>query len=112
MPSKISIWGEEPKRVQAFSPVVPAKIAIVTDAPSMEDLKWGKPLSDQKGHFRNSMLQDAGIKKHECYITSVLKHRPLKGDVLKLCNKKKETTNEAKELFGWKTYPFAPLASG
>ncbi len=112
MPSEISIWGEEPKRVQPFHPVVPAKIAIVIDAPSMEDLKWGKPLSDQKGKFLNSMLRDAGINKHECYITSVLKHRPLKGDVLKLCDKKKETTNEAKEIFGWKTYPFAPLASG
>jgi len=56
-----------------------AKIVIVTEAATADDLWRGFPLAGSAGDAFGAFLHEAGIIRSECYITSVLKYRP-KGD--------------------------------
>jgi uracil-DNA glycosylase len=55
---------------------VPAKIAIVTEYATADDLWKGYPLAGSQGDFFSKLLHEAGILRSECYITPVLKTRP------------------------------------
>lgn len=61
-------------RIRGYGPPS-AKIAIVTDAATADDLWKGHPLAGQMGDFFSKLLQEAGILRSECYITSVIKTR-------------------------------------
>lgn len=49
-----------------------AKIMIVGDFPSSNDLKSGLPFSGSSGKLLKNMLQHAGISYPECYVTNVV----------------------------------------
>lgn len=52
-----------------------AKIVIVTEAATADDIWKGMPLAGSAGDFFAKLLHEAGILVSECYITSVIKTR-------------------------------------
>lgn len=54
---------------------VSARIAIVTEAATADDIWKGVPLAGSAGDFFAKLLHEAGILVSECYITSVIKTR-------------------------------------
>ena len=53
-----------------------AKIAIVVDFPTADDIWKGSPLSGRMGEWFQRLLLDTGIIPSACYITSAMKTRP------------------------------------
>ena len=51
-----------------------ARIAIVGEAPSYEELAALKPFVGPSGRFLDSLLNAAGINRGECWITNVCKY--------------------------------------
>jgi uracil-DNA glycosylase len=58
-----------------------AKIAVVIDAPSAQDIWASRPLSNTSGDAFSQLLQQAGLLRTECYITSLMRYRPLKDEI-------------------------------
>lgn len=52
-----------------------ARIAIVTEAATADDLWKGAPLAGATGDFFAKLLHEAGITKSECFIVPVVTHR-------------------------------------
>lgn len=65
MSEKIYVPGKGP-----YAP----KIVIISDAPTWEDEKALMPLTGAIGKFTNIMLLEAGIKRDECWVTTVSKY--------------------------------------
>lgn len=55
-------------------------IAIVGEAPGVEEEKQGRPFVGASGHLLNQMLAQAGIPRGDCYITNVSQVRPPNND--------------------------------
>ncbi len=53
-----------------------AKIAIVGESPGDEEVKQGVPFVGAAGKLLDGMLEEAGIKRSECYITNLLDEQP------------------------------------
>jgi uracil-DNA glycosylase family 4 len=53
-----------------------AAIAIVGEAPGVDEERLGEPFVGQSGKLLTKMLQAAGIERRDCYITNVAKERP------------------------------------
>ena len=51
-----------------------ARIAIIGEAPSYEELAALKPFVGPSGRFLDSLLNTAGIQRNECWITNVCKY--------------------------------------
>lgn len=62
-------------RIGGYGPTS-AKIMIVTEAATADDIWKGYPLAGTTGDFFAKLLHEAGILRSECYITTVLKTRP------------------------------------
>ncbi len=62
--SKILVPPEGPKE---------AKICILGEAPGKVELKQGRPFCGPSGRTLDLLLRNAGIKRHECYVTNVIK---------------------------------------
>lgn len=60
---------------------IPARVMIVGEFYSDEDLRLGEPFTGEPGREMNRMLQEAGIMRSECYTTNVVNARPFKGDL-------------------------------
>ncbi len=60
----IKVPGEGPKD---------AKIVIVGEAGGKAELQQGRPFVGPSGRTLNALLARAGIKRHECYVTNVVK---------------------------------------
>ena len=58
-----------------------ARIMIVGEYPSAEDIQRGKPFAGASGEELSRMLHDAGILRTECYLTYVAPRAPAKGDI-------------------------------
>ena len=58
-----------------YGPVT-AKIVIVGEAPGETEDQMGVPFCGNSGEELRKMLLEAGIKKSDCYLTYVFKHRP------------------------------------
>ena len=54
-----------------------AKIAIVGEFPSKQDMEEGKPFSGGSAYILDKMLGRAGIYRHECFVTNVVHDRPV-----------------------------------
>lgn len=52
------------------------KIMLVGEAPGETEEKEGKPFVGTAGKCLDSMLEEAGIRREECYITNVMQVRP------------------------------------
>jgi len=62
----------EHKYVPGIGPVGP-KLLILGEAPSKEETAAGKPFVGPSGRELDRLLKDAGIPRHECWITNVCK---------------------------------------
>jgi len=97
-------------RVTPYTPLEPAKIAIVGEAPGEEEDKQGIPFVGSSGRELSRMLQDAGIVREDCYITNVFLDRPPANDIHKWCVDSRTATQEWRELGNTGKYPYKPLA--
>lgn len=69
------------------------KIALVGEAYGAEEEKQRLPFVGASGWLLNQMLEEAGIARHECFITNCFNVRPERNDILNLCGPKKEVTH-------------------
>lgn len=53
-----------------------SKLMIVAEAPGEVEDSYGRPLIGPTGDILNELLQEAGIRRDECYVTNVVKYRP------------------------------------
>jgi DNA polymerase len=53
-----------------------AKIMFIGEAPGREEDLSGRPFVGRSGKFLTKLIESAGLKREECFITSVIKHRP------------------------------------
>lgn len=53
-----------------------AKIMFVGEAPGRNEAKYGRPFCGAAGKILDELLQSAGIKREEVYITNIVKDRP------------------------------------
>lgn len=66
-----------------------AKIVVIGDYPGETDEKHGVPFCGGSGEELRIMMELVGIKKSDCYLTNVFKHRPPGGKLdAWLCSKK------------------------
>lgn len=63
----------EHKYIPGMGPVG-AKFIILGEAPSREETLQGKPFVGASGRELDRLLKDAGIPRHECWITNVCKY--------------------------------------
>lgn len=68
-----------PNYVRPVGPI-PARIAIVGEAPGYDEDRIGQPFVGSSGKFLTQLLSDAGIERNQCYITNVIKYRPPNND--------------------------------
>jgi DNA polymerase len=62
------------KYVGGYGPVG-AKFVILGEAPSHEDTASGRPFSGSHGRELDRLLKDAGVPKHEAWLTTVCKYQ-------------------------------------
>lgn len=53
-----------------------AKVMFIGEAPGAEEDKQGRPFVGPAGRFLNSLLELAGLKREEVFITNIVKCRP------------------------------------
>ena len=53
-----------------------AKIMFVGEAPGLQEAKTGRPFCGAAGKILDELLESAGIKREDVYITNILKDRP------------------------------------
>jgi uracil-DNA glycosylase family 4 len=58
-----------------------AKIVLVGEVPTDDDVRFGQPFSGSAGSFLTSMLHEAGILRSDITITHVCPTRPPNGDI-------------------------------
>lgn len=71
-------------------PAIPARIAIVGEAPGEQEILLGRPFIGAAGLELNQQLKAAGILRSECFLTNVFDIRPENNDVERLCYDKGE----------------------
>lgn len=72
-----------PNRVEGIGALQP-KLMIVGEAPGQKEDETGIPFVGPTGEMLDDFLFKAGISRHECYITNVVKYRPPMNDFDKL----------------------------
>jgi len=70
--SKTLVPGKGPK---------PAAIALVGEAPGVNEVLYKTPFVGSAGDELNRILSDSGIQRKDCYATNVFKLRPLDNDI-------------------------------
>ncbi len=58
---------------------IPAKLMIIGEAPGQHEDEQDMPFVGRSGDLLNKMLEQAGIKRDEIYITNTVKCRPTDG---------------------------------
>lgn len=53
-----------------------ADIMFIGEAPGMNEAKTGRPFCGRAGDVLNGLLEEAGIKREDVYITNIVKDRP------------------------------------
>lgn len=64
-----------------FPPTLPCKIAILAEAPGVEEDRHGRPLIGSSGKLLDALLRKAGIDRATCYVGNVFSTRPPQNDV-------------------------------
>ncbi len=57
------------------------KICFIGEALGYDEVKSGIPFSGSSGQMLDKLMQSAGINREECYVTNVIKERPINNDV-------------------------------
>lgn len=52
------------------------KVILIGEAPGVQENRQRKPFVGASGTLLSNLLRDAGILRHECWITNVIKYRP------------------------------------
>lgn len=55
---------------------VNAEIMFVGEAPGFHEDQQGRPFVGAAGHLLNELLEKAGLKREQVFITNIVKHRP------------------------------------
>lgn len=77
----------------------PAKIMIVGEAPSREDINRGQAFSGSAGFELSQLLAEVGIPLNTCFCTHVVKDYPPKGDPLALFPRAKREVNDSHVIY-------------
>lgn len=80
---------------------IPARIAIVGEAPGADEITFGRPFIGGSGQLLNSLLSEAGINRGECYVTNVMKIRPSNNDFGVFYNDKQKREPSQLLLTAW-----------
>lgn len=90
-----------------------AKIMLVVEAPTGDDMRTGTPLSGALGTFFTSIMEKAGIKRYEVFVTSVLRTMPPMGDASLWVAQKSSEVSEQHVVCGDKyVHPQVALGVG
>jgi len=65
-----------------------AQIAIVGDVWGLEEARTGKPFMGTSGQELTRLLREAGIARHDCFLTNVFALQPVANNIEYLCGKK------------------------
>lgn len=76
-----------------------AKIVLVGEALGNDEVLMGEPFVGLAGKYLNKMLKEAGIERHNLYITNAVHCRPTKNDAGKVNRPPK--TSEIKTCLPW-----------
>lgn len=74
-PGKILVYAE--------GVINSSRICIVGEAPGGEEVKRGRPFIGPSGSLLMRLMANAGIARHDCYITNVVKEQPPGNDISK-----------------------------
>lgn len=101
-----------PRIVEPEGPTT-AKIAIVGEAPGVEEITSLKPFVGSSGRLLNHLLIVANISRNDCYVTNVIKEHPENNDIshfLKLNLKNCETERyvKYKQILGYELSKLRP----
>lgn len=53
-----------------------ARVMFIGEAPGWHEDKQGKPFVGASGQFLNELIESAGLKRDDVFITNIVKHRP------------------------------------
>jgi len=70
------IWKHN-KLVVLGSGPIPARLMFIGEAPGRTEDLQGKPFVGQAGKVLDNILRQVGLKRHEVYITNIVKCRPI-----------------------------------
>jgi uracil-DNA glycosylase family protein len=79
-----------------------AKLMIFGEAPGADEDKSGHPFWGRAGQVFNSLLEQAGIKREEIWVSNTVKCRPTKGEGRRISNRA-PLTPEIKACAIWRT---------
>jgi uracil-DNA glycosylase len=89
-------WHER-RRIPPSGPM-PARIALVGEAPGAEEEERGEPFVGASGQELRTMLRQVGIDPAECYFTNVFKIRPVRNNLDEFCVGKLEQLAQSPQL--------------
>ena len=76
---------------------IPARVMLVGEAPGADEERLGEPFVGYSGQELTRMLHEAGINRSECFVTNVVRERPLGNDISQfIAFKKKDITKDHK----------------
>ena len=83
------LWKNRKKAVPGEGPEN-AKIMLIGQAPGKQEDATGRPFVGRAGKFLNALLDEIGLDRRKCFITSVVKcfppkNRPPRADEAKIC---------------------------
>lgn len=76
-------------------------IAFVGEAPGVREDRLRQPFVGPTGKLFTELLTEVGIIRTQCYITNVIKHRPMKNDPTSIINLNRKHPVESEE---WREY--------
>lgn len=63
-----------------YVPTIPSKIALVGEAPGVEEMRLGLPFVGPEGRYWTHLLKAAGLNRYDCYITNTVHQQPIRND--------------------------------
>lgn len=88
-----------------------ARIMIIGEAPGAEEEKAGTPFIGASGQELDRMLAAAGIRRQDCFVTNVCRHRPPGNDIDEWFYNKTEAKKRSLPEF-WGKYPDDKIRTG
>jgi uracil-DNA glycosylase family 4 len=77
----MSFFDSPTVRVRGVGPRTDCTIAFVGEAPGAQEEKMGEPFVGVSGSLLTQLMHNAGIGRHEVYLTNVVKERPPRNDI-------------------------------
>jgi uracil-DNA glycosylase family 4 len=87
-----------------------AKIVIVGEAPGSTEIAKRMPFVGPAGDMLNELLQNAGIARHECYLTNVVKQQPRGNDISLLIQKTSKEVVCTQEYLNYEQQLYSELS--